>query len=86
MKLKTRENTELNVTVKWLDYEPDGIISFRYMNGMFCSSYYVKAFQEIEGGLTLDGAYLDTQTLSANAVKSCQRFILVCKELRNIEQ
>ena len=82
MKIKTKENMELTVSVKWLNHEPEGIISFRYSNGMLCTSYYLSAFQGLEGGLTLDGAYLDRQTLSANGVKSCQRFIETCISLR----
>ena len=82
MKIKTRENMELTVSVKWVSHEPEGIISFRYSSGMLCTSYYLSAFQAIEGGLTLDGAYLDRQTLSPGMVKTCQRFIQTCISLR----
>ena len=93
MKIKTKENMELTVSVKWLNHEPEGIISFRYSNGMLCTSYYLSAFQGLAlkdhellyGGLPLDSAvstHLERQTLSANGVKSCQRFIETCISLR----
>lgn len=87
MKLKTRQGTALAVSVRWHDHEPDGVISFRYSNGMLCSSYYIGTFQGIaEGdGLTLNGAYLEQQSLSALQVKSCKRFIQACLALRNTD-
>ena len=88
MKLKTRQGTALVVSVRWHDHEPDGVISFRYLNNMLCSSYYVGTFQGIaEGdGLTLNGAYLEQQSLSALQVKSCKRFIDACASLRSTEK
>jgi len=85
MKLKTKQGTALAVSVRWHDHEPDGVISFRYLNGMLCSSYYIGTFQGIaEGdGLTLNGAYLEQQVLSALQVKSCKRFIQACQSLRS---
>ena len=87
MKIKTREGTTLVVSVRWHEHEPDGVISFRYSNQMLCSSYYIGTFQGIaEGdGLTLDGAYLERQTLSAAMVKSCKRFIDACQSLRSTQ-
>jgi len=87
VKLKTRQGTALVVSVRWHDHEPDGVISFRYLNGMLCSSYYIGTFQGIaEGdGLTLNGAYLEQQSLSALQVKSCKRFIDACKSLRSTQ-
>ena len=82
MKVTTREKQELTVSVKWLSHEPEGIISFRYSNGMLCTSYYLSAFQGADGFVKLDGAYLDQQTLTPDVVRSCQRFIEACKELR----
>jgi len=88
MRLKTREGTVLAVSVRWHEHEPDGIISFRYPSGMLCSSYYLKTFQGIpEGeGLILDGAYMETRTLSPAMVKSCKRFIDACTSLRSTEK
>jgi hypothetical protein len=87
MRLKTREGTELSVSVRWHEHEPDGLISFRYKSGMLCSSYYLKTFQAIpEGeGLTLDGAYMEKRTLSPAMVKSCKRFIETCQSLRSVD-
>ena len=82
VKVKTLEGQELTVSVKWVSHEPEGIISFRYSNGMLCTSYYLSAFQGVDGSVTLDGAYLDQQTLPPDVVKSCQRFIETCKKLR----
>lgn len=78
----------LAVSVRWHEHEPDGIISFRYPSGMLCSSYYLKTFQAIpEGeGLILDGAYMETRTLSPAMVKSCKRFIDACTSLRSTEK
>ena len=87
MKLKTREGSTLLVSVRWHDHEPDGVISFRYRNAMLCSSYYIGTFQSIpEGdGLTLNGAYLEKQTLSPSMVQSCKRFIEACRSLRSTQ-
>lgn len=85
VRLKTREGTVLAVSVRWHEHEPDGIIFFRYKSGMLCSSYYLKTFQAIPDGegLILDGAYLETRTLSPAMVKSCKRFIQACLALRS---
>ena len=88
MRLKTREGTELSVSVRWHEHEPDGLISFRYKSGMLCSSYYLKTFQAIPAGegLLLNGAYMERRTLSPAMVKSCKRFIDACTSLRSTEK
>lgn len=82
VKVRTLEKQELTVSVKWVSHEPEGIISFRYSNGMLCTSYYLSAFQGIVGSVKLDGAYLDRQTLAPDVVRACQCFIETCKALR----
>lgn len=86
MKIKTREGTTLVISVKWPENEPDGIIFFRYRNGLLCSSRYLTTFQRIVDGdgLTLSGPYLqDKQTLTPTQVTTCKWFIKTRQFLRS---